>query len=147
MTTSKQKAKLTFEDYLNTPDDERYELLDGELIMAPSPNELHQIVAGRLGAKLLLFVEQRVLGQVFRAPYDVKLSDTNVVQPDVLFVSNERSGVRTPDNIQGAPDLVVEVQSPSTAQRDWNDKRSLYAQHGVTEYWLINPEAHTVIVL
>ena len=77
----------------------------------------------------------------------MRLSDTDVVQPDLLFVSNERYGIRTPNNIQGAPDLVVEVQSPSTAQRDWNDKRSLYTQHGVTEYWLINPDAHTVVVL
>ena len=147
MASTKPKAKLTFEDYLKTPDGERYELLDGDLIMAPSPNELHQIICGNLGALLLLYVKQHVLGQVFFAPYDVKLSDTDVVQPDLLFVSNERAGIRTANNIQGAPDLVVEIQSPSTAKRDWNDKRSLYAQHGVTEYWLINPDAHTVIVL
>ena len=147
MASPKPKTKLTFRDYLETPDDERYELFDGELIMAPSPTELHQIISGRLGARLLLHVERSNLGQVFFAPYDVKLSDTDVVQPDLLFVSNERAGIRTANNIQGAPDLVVEIQSPSTAKRDWNDKRSLYAQHGVTEYWLINPDAHTVIVL
>ena len=147
MTTQKPKAKLTFQDYLKTPDDERYELLDGELIMAPSPNEAHQIIAGKLGSRLLLFVEQHDLGQVFIAPYDVKLSDTDVVQPDILFVSSQRAGIRTSDNIQGAPDLVVEIQSPSTARRDWNDKLRLYARHGVNEYWIIDPEAHTVAVM
>ena len=147
MASPKPKIKLTFEDYLKTPDDERYELLDGELIMAPSPNELHQIICGNLGSLLLVYVKQHGLGQVFFAPYDVKLSDTDVVQPDLLFVSNERAGIRTANNIQGAPDLVVEIQSPATAKRDWNDKRSLYAQHGVTEYWLIDPDAHRVIVL
>ncbi len=147
MTTSKAKSKLTYEDYLKTPDDERYELLHGELIMAPSPGEAHQIISIRLGSQLHQFVEQAALGQVFSAPYDVKLSETDVVQPDLLFVSNERSSIRTPNNIQGAPDLVVEIQSPYTTKRDWNDKRALYARHGVTEYWLIDPEAHTVIVL
>ena len=147
MTTQKPKAKLTFQDYLNTPDDERYELLDGELIMAPSPNELHQVIAGELGTRLFSYVKRHRLGQVFFAPYDVKLTDTDVVQPDLLFVSNERAGIRTPNNIQGAPDFVVEIQSPSTAQRDRNDKLRLYAQHGVTEYWLIDPEARTVAVM
>ena len=115
MITPKPKTKLTFQDYLKTSDDERYELLDGELIMLLSPNEAHQITCLNLGSRLLLYVEQNGLGQVLLAPYDVKLSDTDVVQPDILFVSNERSGVRTTDNIQGAPDLVVEIQSPSTA--------------------------------
>ncbi len=149
MTTPKAKpvGKLTFEDYLKTPDDERYELLGGVLTMAPSPGEAHQIIGGRLGSRMLLFVEQQGLGQVLFAPYDVKLSDTDVVQPDILFVSNERSGIRTPANIQGAPDLVVEIGSPSTVRRDWNDKRALYARSGVSEYWLVDAEAHTVTVL
>ena len=147
MASPKPKTKLTFQDYLETPDDERYELVDGDLMVAPSPNESHQIICLRLGSTLHTFVEQQELGQVFIAPYDVKLSDTDVVQPDLLFVSNERAEIRTADNIQGAPDLLVEIQSPSTAKRDWNDKRSLYAHHGVTEYWLINPDAHTVVVL
>ena len=147
MTTQKPKAKLTFQDYLNTPDDERYELLDGELIMAPSPNTLHQVICGKLGARLSLFVERGHLGQVFFSPYDVKFADTDVVQPDLLFVSNARSGIITPNNIQGAPDFVVEIQSTSTSLRDWNDKRRLYALHGVTEYWLIDPETRTVAVL
>ena len=147
MTTQRPKAKLTFQDYLNTPDDERYELLDGELIMAPSPNTLHQTINLNLSLMLQQFVRGRNLGKVLFAPYDVKLSDTDAVQPDLLFVSNARAGIITPNNIQGAPDFIVEIQSPSTSQRDWNDKRRLYALHGVTEYWLIDPETRTVAVL
>jgi Uma2 family endonuclease len=130
-----------------TPDDERYELLDGELVMVPSPNVPHQGVVIDLGTLFNIFVRGNDLGRVYVAPFDVVLSDTNVVQPDVMFVSRERLGIITHANIQGAPDLVVEVRSPSTAQRDLTIKRRLYAEHGVKEYWMVDPEARTVTVL
>ena len=139
--------KLTYADYCLTPDDERYELMDGELIMVPAPGESHQIVAMELGALLHVFVKARGLGRVFSAPYDVVLSDTDIVQPDLLFVSNERAHIRTPTNIRGAPDLVIEILSPSTASRDWGEKRALYAEYGVQEYWLVDPDTRTVTVL
>ena len=139
--------KLTYADYCLTPDDERYELVDGELIMVPAPGESHQIVAMELGALLHVFVKARGLGRVFSAPYDVVLSDTDIVQPDLLFVSNERAHIRTPTNIRGAPDLVIEILSPSTASRDWGEKRDLYAEYGVQEYWLVDPDTRTVTVL
>ena len=75
------------------------------------------------------------------------LSDTDTVRPDLLFVSKERLHIITDDNVQGAPDLVVEIRSPSTARQDWTVKRELYARHGVGEYWLVDPEAATVAVL
>lgn len=140
-------TKLTYEEYRKTPDDERYELLDGELIMAPAPLTGHQLVQVALGTPLYTFVKQRDLGLVFFAPTDVVLSDTNVVQPDLLFVSTAREHIVTRANIQGAPDLVVEIRSDSTAERDWTLKRELYAEHGVKEYWLVDPEAMTVTVL
>ena len=140
--------KFTFEDYKHTPDDKRYELLDGELIMAPAPSIGHQDVAARLGARMILFVEQRGLGKVFPAPCDVVLSNTEVVQPDLLFVSREREHILLGgDNILGAPDLVVEILSPSTAARDRTVKSTLYARHGVREYWLADPLARTVTVM
>lgn len=131
--------KLTYQDYLNVPDDGRYELLDGELIMVASPNEDHQIVSMELGTLLHSFVKANDLGRVFHAPFDVLLSETDVVQPDLLFISREREQIRTPANIQGSPDLIVEILSPSTARRDWRDKRELYARHGVSEYWIVDP--------
>ncbi len=139
--------KFTYEDYLNTPDDKRYELLDGELVMPPAPGELHQSVSGMLGWKLVQFAVENRLGRVYHAPFDVVLSNTDVVQPDLIFVSNERADIITPANIQGAPDLVVEILSPSTAARDKTFKRSLYARHGITEYWMVDLTERTIIVL
>ena len=147
MVTTKPTTQLTYEDYLETPDDERWELLNGELHMAPSPSMPHQIINTRLGSRLLAFVENRDLGKVITAPADVALSETNVVQPDLFFVSREREQIITHANIQGAPDLAVEIRSPSTDERDRTVKRKLYAQHGVKEYWLVDPDAMTVTVL
>ena len=148
MTIPNPAIKFTYEDYRHTPDDKRYELLDGDLIMAPAPNLGHQDVAAKLGWRVMRFVEQRNLGKAFPAPCDVVLSNTDVVQPDLLFVSRERAHILLGgDNVQGAPDLVVEILSPSTASRDKTLKRSLYARHGVLEYWLVDPNVQTVDVM
>ena len=140
-------VKFTYEDYLNTPEDKRYELLDGELVMTPAPGERHQSVSALLGWKLVQFTSENSLGLVYLAPFDVVLSDMDVVQPDLLFVSNERGHIITPANIQGAPDLVVEILSPSTAERDKTFKRTLYAKHGVNEYWMVDTTAKDITVL
>ena len=147
MVSPKPKAKLTYEDYAKTPDDERWELIDGELFRMPSPNIAHQRTSMRLFLLVAPFVENRNLGEVFNAPTDVVLSDHDTVEPDLLFISKERMGIIGTLNVQGAPDLVVEIHSPSTAQRDLTAKRELYARHGVKEYWPIDPVARTVTVL
>jgi Uma2 family endonuclease len=141
------RTKSTYDDYRKTPDDERWELLDGELVMAPSPTSFHQRVAGKLYRLLSDFVDSRGLGEVFIAPLDVVLSDVNVVQPDVLFVSSLRADIVTRESIRGAPDLVVEVLSPATASRDWRVKLDLYANHGVSEYWVVDPDGQRVWVM
>ena len=147
MVTQKPKLKFTYEDYAKTPDDERWELIDGELLMAPSPREAHQSVQVDLGAPMHLYVRENDLGKVYFAPFDVVLSDTDIVQPDLLFVSKDRLHIITADNVQGPPDLVVEIRSESTARRDWTVKRELYALHGVKEYWIVDSDATTVSVL
>ena len=139
--------RLTYEDYAALEGDERYELLDGELMLVVSPNEDHQTVSLRLASRMLSFVEDNDLGRVFHAPYDVLFTDTDVVQPNLLFVSKERYHIRTPANIQGAPDLAVEILSPSSSRRDWHHKRELYARHGVREYWIVDPTNRIVSVL
>ena len=96
---------------------------------------------------MLSFVDKNELGWVFDAPFDVLLTDTDIVQPDVTFIARERENISTPANIQGAPDLVVEVLSPSSARRDWREKRDLYATHGVREYWIVDPTNRLVWVL
>ena len=139
--------KFTYEDYLNTPEDKRYELLDGELVPIPAPEERHQSISILLGSKLVQFASENSLGRVYHAPFDVVLSDMDVVQPDLLFVSNKRGHIITPANIQGAPDLVVEILSPSTAERDKTFKRALYARHGVNEYWMVDTTTKDITVL
>ena len=147
MTTQTAKVKYTYEDYMRTPDDIRYELLDGELILSPSARTAHQRTSRKTLRALDDFVEENELGEVFDAPFDVVLDDFNVVQPDILFVSNERAHIVTDLNIQGAPDLVIEILSPSTAQRDRTQKRDLYARHDVKEYWQSDTDAKSVLVL
>ena len=139
--------KFTYEDYLSAPEDERYELLDGALVMIPAPGEPHQRVSIWLGWKLLQFVAENRLGEVYPAPFDVVLSNWDVVQPDLIFVSHARAPIITPANLQGAPDLVVEILSPSTAERDKTFKYALYAEHGVGEYWIVDTDAKTITVL
>lgn len=130
--------KLTVEDYRATPEGARYQLVAGELIMAPSPNCSHQAITGNLYFLLREHVAKRGLGQVYVAPFDVHLSEHDVLQPDVLFVSAANAGLIHDDGVHGAPDLVIEVLSPATAQLDAKVKRRLYAKHGCKELWLVD---------
>jgi Uma2 family endonuclease len=142
------RLKFTVDEYMTVPPPERrFQLLDGEMILVPSPNNKHQTISGILFIPLYQFVSQHSLGEVWYAPLDVVLSDHDVVQPDILFVSNERVGIVTEANIQGAPDLVVEILSPSTARYDLGYKRVLYSEKGVLEYWIVDPEAETIEVM
>ena len=139
-------VRLTYEDYANMPDDERYELINGELIMAAAPNELHQrLIMGLI--RYFIIAADLGLGRAYVAPFDVVLSDHDVVQPDLLFVLKENEHIITTANIQGAPDLVVEILSPSTSRRDWNEKRDMYAKYGVGELWIADPDERVVWVM
>ena len=141
------KAKYTYEDYLNTPEGERYELLDGELVLVASPNEEHQFASVKLVSLMYPYATTQDLGWVFHAPFDIVFSDTEVVQPDLMFISKEREHIRSAANVQGAPDMVVEILSPSTSRRDWKYKRELYAKYGVKEYWIVDPTNRIVTVM
>ena len=147
MVEARPTVKLTYEDYFKTPDDERWELLDGELILAPPPTIAHQRISGNLFTLLRTYAKLTGSGEAMYAPVDVVLSDHNVLQPDLLFISNARSGIVTDANVLGAPDLVVEILSPSTASRDWRVKLDLYASHGVKEYWVVDPDGQRVWVM
>ena len=141
------RIKFTVKDYMSTPEGTRYQLLDGEMILAPSPTSRHQTVSTQLFSALREYVREHALGRVWYAPLDVVLSNHDVAQPDILFVSNARSGIVTEANIQGAPDLVVEILSPGTADYDQGYKMALYGRHGVREYWVVDPGIETVEVL
>lgn len=138
---------FTYHDYLLLPEDKRYEILEGDLIVVPAPNTAHQQILGSLHAALFIHVLQYRLGKVFCAPYDVVLSEENVVQPDIIFVRSDHKGIITTDNIQGALDLVVEILSPGTKSRDLDIKRKIYAKYGIGEYWIVDPIEKTLEVL
>ena len=150
MATRGRRTRATYEDYLNTPEGERYELLDGELVVAPSPRTVHQTLVMELATALNAFVKRLALGKIFAAPTDVEFwsgNEKEVVQPDILFISAERDHILTEANVQGAPDLVIEILSPYTQSRDRGYKRDLYARHGVGEYWLVDPDAKRIEIL
>ena len=137
-------AKLTHADYLRFPDDGlRHELLDGEHFVSPTPRIPHQRISQRLSFAMTAFVGEHGLGEVFVAPLDVILSEHDVLEPDLLFVSEARREILQ-DWVRGAPDLVVEVLSPSTRSRDLGIKRRIYRDRGVREYWIVDPDAEAV---
>jgi Uma2 family endonuclease len=137
--------KLTFGDYLHFPQDrQRHEIIGGVHHVSPSPILPHQAVVTRLGSALLRRIEEPGLGRVLVAPFAVQLGPHDVVEPDVLVVLNARAEILTRKRALGAPDLVVEVLSPSTKAYDHGIKRELYERSRVSECWLVDPEAHTV---
>lgn len=139
--------KLTYEDYLRFPDDGlRHELIDGEHFVSPAPNERHQLVSWNLAYFLADYLRRNRLGQAFTAPYDVVFTNSDVVQPDLIYISKERSSIRTGRNAQGAPDLVIEILSESTRARDEGEKLRLYEGAGVREYWILDPDLDRVEV-
>ena len=143
------RVRLTVRDYLDIPeeDENRYELIDGELYMAPAPSWEHQKSAINLSTLLDNFVSDTGLGEVVASPIDVYLSDEDVFQPDIVFISNERLGIIRSDGIHGAPDLVIEVLSPGTERIDRTLKSERYEMFDVSEYWQANPIAKTILVL
>ena len=141
-------VKLTYDDFVQFPDDgKRHELIDGEHYVTPAPKYRHQIILGNLHLLIASWLEDHPIGRVILSPFDVLMSDFDVVEPDFLYLSNERAAtVITVKYAQGIPELVVEIASPSTRTRDEGIKRHLYERAGVTEYWLIDPEFDRVCV-
>jgi Uma2 family endonuclease len=145
-TEQRGRAKLTHADYLLFPDDgKRHELIDGEHYVTPSPRLRHQQVVQNLSLEIGLCVRKRQLGRLFVAPLDVILSDHDVVEPDLLFVSHAKSAILQ-DWVRGAPDLVIEILSPTTRHRDQTVKLDLYERRQISEYWIVDPEARSVTI-
>ncbi len=139
------QALLTVEDYWLTPlDGPRYQLVEGELIMAPAPNRFHQDISRNLEFILLKYLEKNPIGKLYDAPFDVVLNEINVFQPDILFVANEQKSIFTKQGIEGAPNLVVEILSDSSARLDKIRKKKIYADSGVPELWIIDPRTESI---
>jgi len=141
-------TKLTYHDYQLLPDDgKRYEVIDGDLCMTFAPATRHQMIVTRLSHLLFNYLERNPIGTVLTAPCDVLLSDVDVLQPDLLVVLQDGLARITDKNVQGPPDLVIEILSPGTAGRDRDLKRKRYEHFGVREYWLVDPDQNTVEIL
>jgi Uma2 family endonuclease len=140
-----EATPFTYDDYLALPDDgKRYEVIEGELLVTPASLTQHQEVLTRLMILMGSHVSKHCLGKLFSAPTDVVLSMTDTVQPDILFISKGRLRIIAVKNVVAIPDLIVEIVSPSSAERDREDKRKLYEKYELPEYWIVDPETQTV---
>ncbi len=136
-----QKKGFTYQDYLELPDDgQKYEVINGELVMTPAPQMIHQIISANIMDELRAFVKKKNLGLVLCAPVDVFFTEINVVQPDILFISTKNSGIMGEKYVSGAPDLLIEIISPASGYYDMVEKKDLYEQFGVKEYWVVDPK-------
>lgn len=148
-TATKNISYADFRD-LEIPDNDTgiYELIKGEIVRRSSPNTPHQRVSFKLAGRFFIYNDQKKIGQFFTAPYDVYLDEANAgIQPDLLFVSNERNFViRENNGIVGAPDLVVEILSKGTMNKDRGDKQEIYEQFAIREYWIVDPQNRSIEV-
>ena len=135
----------TYDDYAALPDDgRRYELIDGELLVTPSPSHAHQRVIVRLLSILEPYVESNDLGEVIVSPFDVILSKRNAPQPDIVFVERAQMRRISDRGVEGAPTLAIEVLSKSRPSLDLVKKRKIYHESGIPHYWLVDPEKRTL---
>jgi Uma2 family endonuclease len=142
-----EKKKWTYQESLQLGEETRCEIIQGELTMPPSPNLEHQDISRDLGFSMAHYIQEKKLGKIFYAPIDVVLDETNVVQPDIVFVAKPNLSILRKRGIFGAPDLVVEILSPSSIRRDRYEKLELYAKFCVKEYWIVDPYNQSIEVL
>jgi Uma2 family endonuclease len=139
-----QRPKTIMELYHMLPEGTLAEVINGSLFMSPSPNTRHQRILGKLYLRIAEFVEQNDLGEVFFAPYDIYLDETtNVVEPDLVFISKSKLSAIKPNGFHGVPDLIIEILSPGNSGHDTKTKKDLYERFGVSEYWIVDPESNT----
>ena len=138
---------LTYDDYVRLPDDgKRYELIEGELFVSPSPSTRHQLVSIRLATELQVSLDKPGLATIFPAPTDLLLAHTSVVVPDLVIVGAARATIITRRALEGPPDVVVEILSPSSIDRDRYIKRKLYERFSIPEYWIVDPDEERITV-
>jgi len=140
------RLKLNYHDYALFPESgsKQHEIIDGEHYMTPSPTTKHQRVSRNMVWIIESFLRENRYGEILSAPFDVILSDNDIVVPDIVYVSQKNIHLLTEENIKGIPDLIIEILSPSHRKRDRILKRDLYEKYGVREYWLIDPDKEQV---
>ena len=135
--------KKTYSDYAKLEEGAPYQLINGMFVKSPSPVPYHQTISKRIQFELYKF-EQLGKGKVFNAPMDVYLSEDNTFQPDLIFIVTERLSIIGSKKIEGPPDIVIEILSPHTAYYDLQQKKKIYEQYGVKEYWIVDPMAKSI---
>ena len=144
--SKKEGRKYTIEDYRALPEGAPYQLIGGELVSSPAPSTYHQKVLRNLFVVMWSYVSGKGLGELLFSPIDVYLEEGEAYQPDIVFVSKERMGIIKGDGIWGAPDMVIEILSKSTAYYDMKHKKRVYERSGVREYWIVDPYEKSVEV-
>jgi Uma2 family endonuclease len=140
-------VKFTYDDLVAWPADGlRHELIDGEHHVSAASNTRHQLLSARLVQAFMNWLDLHPFGQAFAAPYDLVLSRHDVVEPDLVYLSNERASTQLNRQHAAGADLVIEILSPGTRQRDESLKRALYERCGVLEYWCVDPDADVILV-
>ncbi|MEX2049011.1 MAG: Uma2 family endonuclease [Gemmatimonadota bacterium] len=148
MKANRSRTRWTYAEFARLPSETgtRYEIIDGELVVTPSPSVRHQRIVTDLVTLLNTFVRSNDLGQLFSGPLDVLFAEGDYLEPDVVFVGHGKAKLVSERGIEGPPDLVVEVASPSTAKRDRGIKLDRYRHFGVREYWMVDGYARTLEV-
>ena len=142
-----QTEPMTVEDYRMMPETgPRYQLIEGELYMAPAPNRYHQDISLNIVFMLRSYLERHPVGKLYEAPFDVYFDQTNAHQPDVLFIAKSNYAILTDAGAAGAPDFIVEILSPKTAFLDKKSKRKVFARSGVKELWFVDPDTKMIHV-
>ena len=139
--------RTMYEVWESLPEGTLCQLVNNNLIMSPAPVNAHQVVLNKINFQLLRFLEVTEIGEVRIAPYDVHFSKRNIFQPDIIFIANENLHNIESKGLVGVPDLVVEILSPGTAHVDMGEKRDVYEQYGVKEYFIVDPATKTVTPL
>jgi len=143
MLTAETKKKYTADDYMLLEEGAPFQLINYDLVMSPSPLAIHQLILFELSEAIVLFnIKNNRQGKWMYAPMDVRFNDGNILQPDILYISEERKHI-IKDRIEGAPDLVIEILSPSNAYYDLRTKKDVYEKYGVKEYIIIDPIQQT----
>jgi Uma2 family endonuclease len=144
MNTTLHPPKTIYEVWESLPEGTLCQLINNNLVMSPSPIDIHQVILNKINNRLFNYLEKNPIGELRIAPYDVHFSKRNIFQPDLIFVTNKNLNKIQSKGLVGVPDLVIEVLSPGTAHKDEGEKKDIYEQYGVQEYFIINPETKNV---
>lgn len=144
-TMVKSPPRTLMDVFKSLPEGTLVQLIENNLVMTPAPLFRHQNIQSEIIKSFFLFLHENQIGKLVVAPLDVYLDSENVFQPDIIFISNKNMDIIQEDGLYGAPDLIIEILSPSTAQYDLNQKKNVYERSGVKEYWIVDPENKDVM--